>query len=146
MKKRLYRIYYNMKSRCYNPKATNFKYYGGRGITVCDEWKNSFQAFYDWAIENGYADNLTLDRRDNDDIYKPSNCRWADKYTQNNNTCKNHYITHNGETKTAAMWAREYGLSRHILNKRIRRGWDFDRATTTKKGRYRSEKKNRISV
>ena len=135
-----------MKSRCYNPNVPNFKYYGGRGITVCDEWKESFQSFYEWAIESGYADKLTLDRKDGNGNYEPSNCRWADRYTQLNNTCRNHYITHNGETKTAAMWARQYGLPRNTFNKRIRRGWDFDRATT-KKGRCRrNEAQNRISV
>lgn len=130
--KRLYSIWHNMKSRCYNPNATHYKNYGGRGIKVCDEWRNNFQAFYEWAISHGYRDDLTIDRKDNDGDYSPENCRWADRYTQNNNTAKNHRITYNGETKTAAEWARLYGLSRYTFNKRIRRGWDFEDAANTK--------------
>ena len=117
-----------MKTRCYYPKADKFKYYGGKGISVCEEWKESFKAFYDWAISHGYAANLTLDRIDLSGNYEPSNCRWVDMIAQNNHTSKNHYITHNGETKTAAEWARQYGLHPCVFNSRIRRGWTFERA------------------
>lgn len=74
---RLYSIYNNMRQRCYNSNRHDFSRYGGRGITVCDEWLNDFQAFYDWAMANGYSDELTLDRKDNDKGYEPSNCKWA---------------------------------------------------------------------
>lgn len=128
MKKRLYSIWHNMKSRCYNPRTEHFKYYGGKGITICREWQNDFQAFYDWAMSNGYKEGLTIDRIDINGNYEPSNCRWADMYTQNNHTSKNHYITHKGKTKTAAEWAKQYGIQRCVFNNRIRRGWDFERA------------------
>jgi len=85
---RLYDIWSGMKRRTSNPNRKDFKYYGGRGITVCREWENDFEAFYEWSMKNGYVYDLTIDRKDNDKGYSPNNCRWTDMLTQNHNKRK----------------------------------------------------------
>lgn len=82
---RLYHIWQAMKDRCYNNNNKKYKYYGSRGIQVCDGWLHNFQTFFNWAINNGYRDDLTIDRIDVNGNYQPSNCRWADYTTQNRN-------------------------------------------------------------
>ena len=99
---RLYQIWCNMKQRC---KNVNYPDYGGRGIEVCEEWKNSFEAFRDWALANGYRDDLTIERKDVNGDYCPENCTWATRKAQNNNTRNNHFIEYNGQTKTISQWA-----------------------------------------
>lgn len=125
---RMKKIYRGMRSRCYNHKVGGYKYYGGRGITVCDEWLNDFQAFYDWSVTNGYNNNLTLDRIDNDGNYEPSNCRWVTMLEQSNNTRANVFITYKGKTKTIAEWARELDIHVHTLSNRLDRGWSVEDA------------------
>jgi len=85
---RLYNILKMMKQRVYNKKHTNYDYYGGRGITICDEWRNDFMSFYNWSIENGYQEDLTIDRINVNGNYEPSNCRWATRAVQSRNTKK----------------------------------------------------------
>ena len=113
--KRIYSIYDGMRKRCYNKNKDNYKHYGGRGITICDEWLNDFMTFYNWAINNGYQDNLTIDRIDNDGNYEPWNCRWATNEEQVYNKSDTVYITIDDKTKTILEWSRISGLSYSVL-------------------------------
>lgn len=115
---RLYHIWDKMRQRCYNPKDPKYSRYGARGITVCPEWSN-FQVFYEWAITNGYADNLTIDRRDNDGNYCPQNCHWATAKEQANNKSNNKMITYCGKTQTLAQWADELQIPYLKLRNRL---------------------------
>ena len=119
---RLYDIWRGMKGRCYKPNHKYYARYGGRGITVCEEWKNSSKAFFEWAMANGYEEHLTLDRIDNDKGYYPDNCQWSTKTEQNNNRCSNTIIEINGKTQTLAQWATETGISYQTIYKRYQRG------------------------
>lgn len=115
--------YGNMKTRCYNPKYSLYEGYGGRGITVCDEWRNDFKAFYDWAIQNGFNENLTLDRKDNDGNYEPSNCRWVDDIVQSNNRRSNKILTIDGVSDTMANWSRNSGTKYSNIQSRLKNGY-----------------------
>lgn len=127
---RLYRIWANMKTRCYNVYSTHFDRYGGRGIIMCDEWKNDFKVFYNWAMSNGYADNLTIDRMDNNGNYEPPNCRWVMIEEQSINRCSNHYATIEGETKVLSEWCEIYNINYKTVRDRLRRGWNYKDALT----------------
>lgn len=128
---RLYRIWNNIKQRCLNPNNSNFKNYGGRGITVCDIWLNSYIAFKEWALNNGYSDNLSIDRINVNGDYEPNNCRWVTQKMQNNNTRSNKKITFNGETLTLAQWRERLGFKRGVLEYRLNNGWDLEKAFLT---------------
>ena len=121
----------NINRRCYKKNNARYINYGARGITVCDEWKNDFMSFYNWAMTNGYSDDLTIDRINNDGNYEPSNCRWATKKQQNNNTTRNIYISYKNETKTLAEWAEFFGLTYSTLKHRIERNWAIEKAFVT---------------
>ncbi|MBQ5655948.1 MAG: hypothetical protein IIV14_00755 [Bacteroidaceae bacterium] len=127
---RLYWIWHGMKARCLNAKDKRYGDYGGRGIKVCDEWL-SYEGFRDWAMANGYADNLTIDRLEVNGNYEPSNCRWATDVQQSNNKRNNRRITFNGKTQTIKQWADELGVKYNTLYFRIARsGWDVEKALT----------------
>jgi hypothetical protein len=127
MNKKLYWVYYAMLQRCYHKNCSHYARYGGRGITICDEWRNDNTAFYRWALANGYREGLTLDRIDNNGGYTPDNCRWVSARTQNNNTSKCVYITYKGETHTMQEWANITGINYSCLRNRHQRGESADR-------------------
>ena len=113
--KKIYQVWSNMKNRCQNEKNAKYKYYGGKGIAICDEWMN-FDEFYQWCIESGYVESLTLDRVDSNGNYEPANCRWITLAEQQRNKSNNFYITCNGETKTITDWSRFLGVTRHSIH------------------------------
>lgn len=131
---RIHNIWRGMRARCYNPHVKDYKHYGGRGISMSDEWFNSFMSFYNWAMSNGYDDRLTIDRIDVDENYSAENCRWLTIKDQENNRSNNDVITFKGETMTQAQWAEKIGIDKRVLNNRLRRyGWSVERALTTPK-------------
>lgn len=126
---RLYPIWVGMKGRCYNLHNKSYPRYGGRGITVCNEWLHNFQAFYDWAMVNGYRDDLSIDRIDVNGNYEPSNCRWATMKEQQNNRSTNRIITIGNKTKTLKEWCEQYGLDYKMVHKKITvLGWTPEEA------------------
>ena len=129
-KKRILGILNGMKQRCYNPKSQRYNRYGGRGIKICDEWRNNPQAFVDWSMNNGYADNLSIDRINNDGDYEPGNCRWTTNKVQQNNKSTNILITYNGKTQDIKQWSEELGICYVTLFYRIKSGWPVEKAFT----------------
>ena len=133
---RLYGIWHGIQDRCYNPNNPRYARYGGRGITVCDEWKNSYETFRDWAMSHGYNPTAkkyecTIDRLDNDGPYAPHNCAWRSQVEQCNNRSNNHLIEYNGETHTISEWARITGIQKSTIRNRIvNMGWDVAKALT----------------
>ena len=118
---RIYETWQDMKRRCYNKQNARYDRYGGRGITVCDEWLNNFQSFYDWAISNGYSDDLTIDRIDNDGNYEPSNCRWSTAKEQSNNRGSNINITIGNATKSLMCWCEIFNVDYKKVYARYKR-------------------------
>lgn len=116
-----YSSYVSMMQRCYNPKAANYDIYGGRGISVCEEWHDVL-AFEKWAISNGFEKGLSIDRIDSNGNYEPSNCRWATAKEQANNRRNTVYVTIDGITKTLSEWADFVGINRTTINSRYVRG------------------------
>lgn len=122
-KTKLYRRWKDMRRRCNNPNRKGYKNYGGRGIKVCEEWEEDFMNFYNWSMENGYLEELEIDRIDNDGNYEPNNCRWITRKEQSNNKQQSRYVTINGITKTLKDWSAESGLPYDTLRLRLNRGW-----------------------
>ncbi len=125
---RLYRIWMGMKRRCKNKNLREYNRYGGRGITVCQEWLDDFMNFYNWAMANGYRDDLTLDRKDNDKGYFPNNCRWSTVKEQANNRSNNVLLFFNNELKTISEWGEELGIKDGTIRARLKRGWSVEKS------------------
>ena len=119
---KLYGIWCAIKTRCYNPHSTYYNRYGGRGNHMCDEWKNSFTVFREWACKNGYEEGATVDRINNDEGYFPDNCRWVDPATQANNRSSNRILTLDGISHNVTEWARILNISPKTLFSRIYEG------------------------
>lgn len=137
-KTRIYKTWLNMKSRCNTPSASKYYLYGGKGIKVCEEWKNDFISFYNWAIDNGYRDDLTIDRINPDGNYEPNNCRWATYKEQNSHlsgdTPKQFapvFIEYKGQKLNLKDWAKEININYKTLLARYERGWSIERMLET---------------
>ena len=132
-KSRLYSVYVGMKRRCLDSNDKNYLKYGGRGITICNEWLDNFLNFYEWAMANGYNEEAifgecTIERIDVDGNYEPNNCKWANMKEQGNNKRTNHNIFYNGKTYTMKQLANEKRINYHTLATRLHRGWSIERA------------------
>lgn len=132
-KTKLYSVWVQIRQRCNNCKCKSYPNYGGRGIKVCQEWDESFLSFEEWALNNGYAEGLSIDRIDNNGNYEPGNCRWTTDFVQSRNKRNNHMITYNGETLTLTDMAIKYGYEPRVIDKRLRTGWTIERTFTEPK-------------
>ena len=117
----LYKSWKRMIKRCYDENNASYCDYGKRGIQVCEEWRNDYLSYKNWSLENGYKEDLSLDRINNDGNYEPINCRWADLITQANNKRNNVFIEYDGKRLTVSQWARFFGVKRSFLDKGIKR-------------------------
>jgi hypothetical protein len=130
---RIHKIWRGMKDRCYNPNHARFNCYGGRGITVCTEWKKDFMSFYTWAMGNGYDDDFSIERVNVNGSYSPDNCTWVSPSMQHRNKQGTLYATINGVTKPLANWAEENGIPYKTIMSRFYRRWRGERLIKGKK-------------
>ena len=124
---KLYNVYYGIKRRCLDKKWNLYKDYGGRGIEICDEWKNSYQCFKTWAIENGYKEGLSIERINNNGNYEPSNCKWATPKEQANNRRSNRKIYYEGKLYNVTSLAETLHINSNTLFTQLNRGWTIQR-------------------
>jgi hypothetical protein len=128
---RIYKIWTSMRQRCHSKQNKAYKSYGGRGISICDEWSD-FKAFYEWSMANGYSDDLTIDRIDNDGNYEPSNCRWVGWDVQSKNR-RFATLTYNGETHTIEEWSKIIGISNSGIRYRMQQNLPVEKILSPKK-------------
>ena len=140
----LYEIYGGIKARCYNPNFHAYQLYGGRGIKMCDEWKdpeNGFKKFRDWSYQNGYSDGckLSIDRIDNDGNYCPENCRWVTRKVQMNNRSANRYIHFDKYVFSIKIWSEILNIPGYTITSRLDKGWSVADALLTEKGKTQKD-------
>lgn len=138
-KTRLYNIWNNIKERCYGVNCKDYPDYGSRGISVCDEWRNNYLSFKQWAIENGYNDSMSIDRIDVNGDYEPSNCRWATNIVQANNKRNSRFVEFRGETHTLSEWSRIKHINVNTLYSRLTKGWGAEMALTKQVKKMKGE-------
>ena len=129
--KKLYNIWYAMIQRCYDKTHQKYNDYGAKGICVCEEWKNNFHSFEQWAMENQYTDSMIINRKDVLKNYSPENCQIISTHEQGKNRSNNHQITYNGKTMILQDWANEVGISSTTIRKRLKSGWTVKDALFT---------------
>jgi len=130
--KKLYYVWSGIKDRCYRKKSIGYKNYGARGILMCEEWKNDYLAFREWALSNGYKEGVSIDRIDVNGNYCPENCRWVNTEIQANNKRTNRVLTYNNKSMTVAQWTRFLGIkNKDAIYNRLHLGWSEERALST---------------
>ena len=134
---RLYAVWISIKKRCKNPNDKYYRIYGGKGVSICDDWL-VFENFYNWAITNGYDKNAeyskcTIDRIDGNGNYCPENCRWVDARTQSRNNSANKILTYNGKTQHITDWSKELNIPLSTISVRLKRGWSVEKALSQKR-------------
>jgi hypothetical protein len=140
---RLHRIWSGMKRRCYSKNTINYASYGGKDITLCEEWRHNFTSFCEWAMANGYNDSLSIDRIDSNGNYCPENCQWATRQEQSANRKSVVLIEYNGEKMTSADWSKKIGGNSGLVGRRLKIGWSIERAITTPPDKLRIAKDKR---
>lgn len=132
---RIYNIWNGIYTRCYNKNHASYKQYGNRGIAMCPEWlgEHGFENFFEWSMKNGYAENLTIDRIDNDGNYEPTNCRWSDNKEQQRNKRNNFVVSFKGKEVPLSVVSEETGIDRATLSCRIKRGMTAEEAVCFEK-------------
>ena len=128
--KKMYGNWHDMKQRCQNQNSRAYKWYGGRGIRVCQEWQK-FRPFMEWALSNGWEEYLTIERNDVNGHYEPSNCSWIPRNKQSCNTRRSRFITHEGQTMILKHWEQQLGVKRELLRRRLDKGWSIERTFNT---------------
>lgn len=127
----LYETWRTIRKRCHDKRNKDYPHYGGRGIRMCEEWRTSYEAFYNWAMSHGYKRGLTVDRICNHRGYSPSNCRLVSRKAQAYNRSTNTHITYMGEVHTLQEWSEKLGIPKNTIAMRVARGWTMEKALST---------------